>query len=61
MRISLRGFKCHVSSDVEFADDSLNLLSGRSGAGKTSILQAIMWSLYGSMRGIYDNTGAVTT
>jgi len=33
------------------------LLKGDSGAGKTTVLQAIYWALYGSMRGVYNNSG----
>jgi DNA repair exonuclease SbcCD ATPase subunit len=60
MKIILKGFKCHGHSEYEFLDDKLNLLSGRSGAGKTSVLQSIMWCLYGGGRGFYDNTGVHT-
>jgi DNA repair exonuclease SbcCD ATPase subunit len=35
------------------------LLRGESGAGKSTVLQAIFWALYGSMRGIYNNGGQV--
>lgn len=59
MKVTLKGFKCHVDSTYEFTDN-LTLISGPSGAGKSSIFSAIYWCLYGSLRGIYDHTGTVT-
>jgi len=47
MKVSLRQFRCHDSLDVEFPPGSLVLLRGETGAGKSTILQAIAWALYG--------------
>ncbi len=57
MRVKIVGFKCHLDTHYDFSPDSMTLLKGDSGAGKSTILQAIYWSLYGSMRGIYNNSG----
>lgn len=56
MKITLCNFRCHQKSEFIFSDGKLTLLSGASGAGKSSILTAIYWCLYGSVRGIYNNT-----
>lgn len=59
MHIKIVGFKCHLDTHFDFNSDSMVLLKGESGAGKSTILQAIYWVLYGSMRGIYNNTGLI--
>jgi len=56
MHVKIVGFKCHLDSEYTF-NNELVLLKGDSGAGKSTILRAIFWCLYGSMRGIYNNTG----
>lgn len=57
MHVKIVGFKCHLDASYDFDSNSMVLLRGESGAGKSTILQAIFWALYGSMRGIYNNTG----
>lgn len=57
MHVKIVGFKCHLDSEYTFNDGELILLKGDSGAGKSTILRAIFWCLYGSMRGIYNNAG----
>ncbi|WP_416729236.1 AAA family ATPase [Fictibacillus sp. JL2B1089] len=44
-RLSVSNFKNHKSLTVEFKD--INSISGRNGAGKSSIGEAITWCLYG--------------
>lgn len=61
MHIKIVGFKCHLDVSYNFSDGSMVLLKGDSGAGKSTIMQAIYWCLYGSMRGIYNNTGLIKT
>ena len=56
MRIIIRGFKCHLNLDLIFNDGQMTLVKGPSGVGKSSIIQAILWCLYGNMRNIYNNT-----
>jgi len=60
MLVKIVGFKCHLDSTYTFDMNSMVLLRGGSGAGKSTILQAIFWAMYGSMRGIYNNKGQVT-
>lgn len=57
MHVKIVGFKCHLDSEYTFNNGELILLKGDSGAGKSTILRAIFWCLYGSMRGIYNNAG----
>ena len=57
MKIEIIGFKCHIKKEYDFPDGRISLLKGESGVGKTTILQAIYWCLYGNMRGVYNNTG----
>ena len=59
MHIKIVGFKCHIDTHYDFNSGEMILLKGRSGVGKSTILQAIYWGLYGSMRGVYNNTGKI--
>ena len=54
MHIKIVGFKIHLELDLIFENNKMILLRATSGAGKSTILQAIFWALYGNMRGIYN-------
>ena len=54
MKIVLEGFRCHVHSSFEFPNNRTSLLSGDSGAGKSTIFSAIYWCLFGKLRNIYN-------
>ncbi|ADO00451.1 hypothetical protein WIV_gp107 [Wiseana iridescent virus] len=48
MKLTLKNFRCYTSQTFEFEDDNITLISGASGRGKTSLLLAIQFVLYGS-------------
>ena len=48
MKITLHNFRCYEDSTFTFDDGKLLLLSGPSGAGKTSILMGIHFALFGT-------------
>ncbi len=56
MRITIINFMCYIKKIVDIENDGITLISGWSGVGKSSILQAIAWCLYGKIRGVYNNT-----
>ena len=47
MKVTLQNFKCWEDQTFDFGDNGITLLSGKSGIGKTSILQAIIFALFG--------------
>lgn len=50
MKLIIQQFKCFSEhTEFEFLDNGFNLLSGPSGAGKTTIFNAIYWCLYGGL------------
>lgn len=57
MRVEIKGFKVHIEKEVDFEESKMTLIKGASGNGKTTILQAIYWALYGNMTGIYNDLG----
>jgi len=46
MRLVLKNFKCWENAEFDVSENGITLLSGNSGCGKTSILQAIYFVLY---------------
>lgn len=49
-KIEIINFLSHKSSVVEFKENQRLLISGASGSGKSSIIDAILWNLYGKGR-----------
>ena len=47
MKITLKNFRCYENEVFDFGDNGLALLSGSSGAGKTSILLGFNFCLFG--------------
>lgn len=52
MKITINNFRCYKKKVIEFQDGKITLLCGKSGIGKTTILNAIKWCLYGSIRNV---------
>lgn len=48
--IRLQNFISHKDTQLEFNDKDKLLISGKSGSGKSSIIEAILWVLYGKAR-----------
>ena len=47
MKIQLYNFKCWEEKTIDFGKSGIVLLSGKSGIGKTSILDAIIFAMFG--------------
>lgn len=56
MRITIQNFKCYLAPQT-FTFNKCSLLQGASGLGKSTIIQAIVWCLYGGNRRYYGNKG----
>lgn len=52
MKLSLSNFKHHTDLEVDLPETGLVRISGRSGAGKSSVVHAIKYALFGKSRGI---------
>ncbi len=53
MRVEIKKFKYYDDSiEYEFEEGELNLLSGPSNSGKSTIFEAIYWCLYGSKKSV---------
>lgn len=58
MEIKIREFKCWNKLDLVFNKNSVTLIKGCSGAGKSTIFQAISWCLYYNIRSVAPNNCA---
>ena len=47
MRLKLKNFRCYLDHEFDFGKAGMLLLSGPSGIGKSSVLNAINFALYG--------------
>ena len=52
MRITLKNFKCWENNTFDFNKQGIILLSGQSGKGKSSLLDAIYFCLYGNLKSV---------
>ena len=48
--IKIQNFLSHENTELNFSDKFSMLLSGKSGSGKSSIAESIVWALYGKGR-----------
>ena len=53
MRLRLKNFRCHEDREFTFEDSGLALLGGKTGQGKSTILEAIYFALYGEVKKPY--------
>lgn len=51
MKLTLTNFRCHSNGSFTIPDNGLILLAGESGAGKSTVLTAICYALYGKING----------
>lgn len=49
-KIQIRNFFSHLNTEIDFKADMKALINGESGAGKSSIVDAIIWCIYGKAR-----------
>ena len=52
IRIEIKQFRCWDRIVLDIFPDSITLVKGNSGIGKTTIFQAINWCLYGTIRNV---------
>ena len=48
MKLRLKNFRCYEDKEFNFGDDGLTLISGGSGKGKSTIMLAIEFALFGT-------------
>lgn len=58
MEIQINNFKCYPKATFTFPNSGITLLKGQSGKGKSTILEAMTWCLYGTIRKVDPNTGS---
>lgn len=60
-RILLKEFKCWKNLSIEIPLGGVTLIKGDSGCGKSTILQAIVWCLYGKIQLVTPTTKKVAS
>lgn len=55
MKLVLKNFRCHRDGVYVIPDSGLHLLCGESGVGKSSLLSAIIFALYGKAKNPYTH------
>ncbi|HEC36267.1 MAG TPA: hypothetical protein ENI39_07020, partial [Anaerolineae bacterium] len=54
-RLSLTNFMCYRQATVDFSGIHVACLAGENGAGKSALLDAITWALWGKSRAKRDD------
>jgi len=54
MKLTLSNFRCFSKKSIVIPDNGLILLSGSSGCGKSTIIQALIYTLYGKIKKPYS-------
>jgi DNA repair exonuclease SbcCD ATPase subunit len=49
MKLVLTNFRCYAQKTIELPENGIHLIKGDSGAGKSTILNAILFALYGDL------------
>lgn len=52
MYIFIKGFRSVNQYEAEFQNESITLLSGPSGIGKSTLMNAIFWCIYGTLKNV---------
>ena len=52
MYIQIKGFRSIQNLECEFHQDAITLISGQSGTGKSTLMNAVLWCLYGTLRNV---------
>ena len=50
MKLVVKNFKCWISKEIDIDDIGIILISGKSGKGKSSIIDAIRFVLNGKIQ-----------
>ena len=50
-RIKTKNFRCHRNVDIDLSSDQADfvIIKGKNGAGKTNLLKAVTWAIYGDL------------
>ena len=61
LELHLRNFLSHRETDIDFRGVHLATLIGENGAGKSSLLDAITWAVWGRSRASYGSDETLIT
>ena len=56
MKLTLENFRCYEKKELDFGDNGLTLINGSSGVGKSTLMMAIEFALFGSGTKIVSNS-----
>ena len=55
LKVSLHNFRCWSNLELDIPWGRITLIKGSSGAGKSTIFQALFWCLYGTVKSVSPN------